>query len=299
MRERCSSLRQSSLGQLGPILFDGRRKSPLSGRRVLLVSICACVALLFATVLLGSLLHDKAILPDFAAKDMPPSPAHPFGTDWMGRDMFARTVSGLSASIFVGLVSALASSAIAFVLAALAAFGGRMADSAVCWLIDLVMGVPHIVLLVLISYALGRGSLGVFVGISITHWPSLARLLRAEMIQVRSEPHILCARALGASWRTIAIRHVVPAVLPQYIVGIVLLFPHAILHEASITFLGFGLSPEEPAIGVILSEAMGYLSTGSWWLAVFPGIALLLAVLSFEGIGSSLRSLLSRLGVQR
>lgn len=299
MRERCSSSRQSSLGQLDPILFDGRGKSLLSGRRVLLLSICACVALLFATVLLGSLLHDKAILSDFAAKDMPPSLAHPFGTDWMGRDMFSRTVSGLSASIFVGLVSALASSAIAFALAALAAFGGRMADSAVCWLIDLVMGVPHIVLLVLISYALGRGSLGVFVGISITHWPSLARLLRAEMIQVRSEPHILCARALGASWRTIAIRHVVPAVLSQYIVGIVLLFPHAILHEASITFLGFGLSPEEPAIGVILSEAMGYLSTGSWWLAVFPGIALLLAVLSFEGIGSSLRSLLSRQGVQR
>lgn len=299
MRERCSSSRQSSLGQLDPILFDGRGKSLLSGRRVLLLSICACVALLFATVLLGSLLHDKAILSDFAAKDMPPSLAHPFGTDWMGRDMFSRTVSGLSASIFVGLVSALASSAIAFALAALAAFGGRMADSAVCWLIDLVMGVPHIVLLVLISYALGRGSLGVFVGISITHWPSLARLLRAEMIQVRSEPHILCARALGASWRTIAFRHVVPAVLPQYIVGIVLLFPHAILHEASITFLGFGLSPEEPAIGVILSEAMGYLSTGSWWLAVFPGIALLLVVLSFEGIGSSLRSLLSRQGVQR
>lgn len=87
--------------------------------------------------------------------------------------------------------------------------------------------------------------------------------------------------------------------LPQFLVGVVLLFPHAILHEASITFLGFGLSPEEPAIGVILSEAMGYLSSGSWWLAVFPGLALLIAVLLFERVGASLRRLMSKEGVQQ
>ena len=86
--------------------------------------------------------------------------------------------------------------------------------------------------------------------------------------------------------------------LPQYLVGLVLLFPHAILHEASITFLGFGLSPEQPAIGVILSEAMGYLTAGSWWLAVFPGLVLLLVVLMFDRMGSGLRRLVSPQGVQ-
>ena len=87
-------------------------------------------------------------------------------------------------------------------------------------------------------------------------------------------------------------------VLPQYVVGLILLFPHAILHEASITFLGFGLSPEQPAIGVILSEAMGYLTAGAWWLAVIPGVALLVVVLLFDRIGSCVRRLIAPEGVQ-
>lgn len=280
------------------LLHDGRQSSVLSGRRALLISIILCCVVLVIIVALGPVLHGAAVRTDFTLKGLGPSLAHPFGTDWMGRDMLARTVCGLSTSIYIGLIAALASSVIAFLLASLAAFGGRCADAAVCWFIDLVMGVPHIVLLVLISYALGRGALGVFVGISVTHWPGLTRVLRAEMLQVRSEPHIQCARSLGSSWPAIAFRHILPAVLPQFVVGLVLLFPHAILHEASITFLGFGLSPEEPAIGVILSEAMGYLSSGSWWLAVFPGLALLLTVLLFEKVGSSLRTLISKEGVQ-
>ena len=280
------------------LLYDGRNTGVLSGRRALLVSLIICCAALAITAALGPVLHDTAVRTDFTLKGLGPSFSHPFGTDWMGRDMLARTVCGLSTSIYIGLIAAATSSAIAFLLASIASFGGRIADAVVCWLIDLVMGVPHIVLLVLISYALGRGPLGVFVGISITHWPSLARVLRAEMLQVRSEPHIQCTRSLGSSWAYIAFRHVLPAVLPQFLVGLVLLFPHAILHEASITFLGFGLTPEEPAVGVILSESMGYLSSGSWWLAVFPGLSLLVTVLLFEKVGSSLRRLLTKEGVQ-
>lgn len=290
-----SGVRPDSTGDL---LHDGRSSRILSGRRVLLISIIICCVALLFILASGSLFHGEAVRTDFAQKSLPPSISHPFGTDWMGRDMLARTISGLSTSIFVGLVAALASSFIAFFLASIASFGGRIADAIVCWLIDLVMGIPHIVLLVLISYALGRGTLGVFVGISLTHWPSLTRVLRSEMLQARGEAHIMCARALGSGWPSIAFRHILPAVIPQYLVGVVLLFPHAILHEASITFLGFGLSPEEPAIGVILSEAMGYLSSGSWWLAVFPGLALLVAVLLFEKTGASLRCLLAREGVQ-
>ena len=99
------------------------------------------------------------------------------------------------------------------------------------------------------------------------------------------------ARRLGVSPARIAARHMIPYVLPQFIVGLILLFPHAILHEAAVTFLGFGLSPEQPAIGIILSEAMTYLSAGSWWLAVFPGVALIAVVMLFDAAGSSLRKL--------
>lgn len=269
------------------------------GRRALLAWIVVAALALLAVAVAGIVLGPRAVTADFSQANLAPSLAHSFGTDWMGRDMLARTLAGLSTSLGVGLVAAVASSLIALALALIAALGGRAADAAVSWLIDLVMGIPHIVLLVLVSYALGRGAVGVLAGIALTHWPSLARVLRAEILQLRSAPYLAASEALGVSRVRIALIHIVPHVLPQYLVGLVLLFPHAILHEASITFLGFGLSPEQPAIGVILSEAMGYLTAGAWWLAVFPGLALLAAVLLFDRIGSALRSLVTPEEVQR
>ena len=191
----------------------------------------------------------------------------------------------------MGLLAATVSSVIALILGCAAALGGKRVDAVVSWMIDLMMGVPHIVLLVLISFALGKGFWGVTIGVAVTHWPSLARVVRAEVLQCRQSKFVEVARKLGQSPARIALRHMVPYVLPQFVVGLILLFPHAILHEASITFLGFGLPPEQPAIGVILSESMSYLSTGSWWLAVFPGLALMATVLLFDVAGQNLRKL--------
>lgn len=101
--------------------------------------------------------------------------------------------------------------------------------------------------------------------------PNLARVIRGEILQVREAAYVGIAKQLGKSPWYIARWHIFPQILPQFLVGLVLLFPHAILHEASITFLGFGLPPEKPAIGVILSESMSYLSTGKWWAGALPG----------------------------
>lgn len=267
-------------------------------RRRAFLGIIALAVALALVVGAGRALWDVASQTDFAARNLAPSPAHPFGCDWMGRDMFARTLAGLSTSVLVGLVAAACSSVVACALALVAALGGRAADAAVSWLIDLVMGVPHLILLLLISYALGRGVTGVAVGVALTHWPSLARVLRAEVMQLREQPWLAAARASGASAWHIAWGHVLPALVPQLLVGTVVAFPHAILHEASVTFLGFGLPPELPAIGVILSESMQYLSAGYWWLAVLPGAALLAVVLAFAGLGSLVRALTSARTVQ-
>lgn len=279
-------------------LHAPRARGLLGGRRALLVGALVALTVLVAAVVAGALSAERASATDFTATNLAPCLEHPFGTDWMGRDMLARTLAGLSTSVVVGAVSAAVSSVIALVLAAASALGGPRVDAVVGWLIDLIMGVPHIVLLILVSYALGRGAAGVCVGVALTHWPSLTRVLRAEIMQLRAQPFMACSRALGVSGMRLALTHALPCVLPQYLVGLVLLFPHAILHEASITFLGFGLSPEQPAIGVILSEAMGYLTSGAWWLAVFPGAALLAVVLMFDRVGSALRRLLSVEGVQ-
>ena len=269
-----------------------------NNRRRMLAAIVASVVALIVVVIAGALATDAAQATDFTVKNLAPSLAHPFGTDWMGRDMLARTVAGLSTSVLVGLLSALVSSVIALILALCAALGGPRADALVSWLIDLVMGIPHIVLLILISYALGRGALGVTVGVAVTHWPSLARVLRAEILQCRAQSYVAMSRALGVGGVRLARDHMLPHLVPQYAVGLVLMFPHAILHEASVTFLGFGLPPEQPAIGVILSESMSYLSAGMWWLAVFPGLALLGVVLLFDRMGSLVRRLLNARTVQ-
>ena len=229
---------------------------------------------------------------DFSRKNLAPSWEHLFGTDWMGRDMLLRTIKGLSISITVGLVGSGVSAVIATIVGIVAATGSKGLDSFINWLIDLVMGVPHLVLLILISFVCGKGLTGLLIGLAVTHWTSLARLIRSEVLQIRSQQYIAVSRKLGHNSGWILIRHILPHMVPQFIIGLVLLFPHAILHESSLSFLGFGLPPEQPAIGIILSESMKYLSSGMWWLAVFPGLLLLLLVLLFEKLGDNLRRLL-------
>ena len=249
------------------------------------------LALLAAVTVTGMILEDGAKVTDFTRTNLKPSLQYPFGTDWMGRDMFLRRLTGLSLSIRIGLLTALISSLIALVLGILAALG-RKADAVISWCIDLMMGIPHILLLLLISIACGKGFTGVVVGVAVSHWTSLARGVRGEVLQLRQAPYILAAEKHGVPRKTIIKNHMIPHLLPQFLTGLILTFPHAILHEASVTFLGFGLPSEQPAIGVILSESMRYLTTGQWWLALFPGLALVLTVMMFALLGERIRRLL-------
>jgi peptide/nickel transport system permease protein len=248
--------------------------------------------LLLSIIAAGILLSTDRIITNLQGRNLPPSLAHPFGTDWLGRDMFTRTMKGLTLSIGVGLIAALASTFIAISLGMLAAMAGKLVDSIVSWLVDLFLSVPHLVTLILIAFALGGGMKGVIVGIALTHWPSLTRVIRAEVMQIKNAEYTEVARQLGKSRWWIASRHIIPHLIPQFLVGLLLLFPHAILHEAAVTFVGVGLSPHQPAIGIILSESMRYLSTGMWWLAFFPGLCLLMVVRSFDIIGENLRLLI-------
>lgn len=246
--------------------------------------VCVCVG--------GVIWQDAARITDFSRKNLPPCLRYPFGTDWMGRDMFVRTVCGLSISVIIGVGAAAVSAVMAFALGVSAATLGKKVDAVITWCIDLVMGVPHMLLLILICVAAGKGLKGVIIGVAFTHWTSLTRLIRAEVMQLKEQQYIKIAEKLGKGKWYIVRKHMVPHLLPQFLVGLILLFPHAILHESSITFLGFGLSNEQPAIGVILSESMKYLITGKWWLALFPGVMLVLTVVCFFVAGESLRKLI-------
>ena len=273
------------------VLMRAKRKK-INQRKKTIAVFSICCILLFAIIIGGLICGNVAVTSDLSAKYIAPTYSHPFGTDQLGRDMFARTIKGLSTSILIGLAASVVSAIVAGVLGSASALLGKKVDTVVTWFVDLMMGIPHIVLLVLISYALGKGFWGVTIGVALTHWPSLTRVIRGEILQLKEAQYIKIAAKMGQRPWQIAVKHMIPHVFPQFLVGLVLLFPHAILHEASITFLGFGLTPEQPAIGIILAESMQYLSIGMWWLAFFPGLALLGVVVLFNLAGGCLRKLL-------
>jgi peptide/nickel transport system permease protein len=260
-------------------------------QRLAMGTILTCL-LLISVILAGAFLDDERIMTHLDNRFSPPTLRHPFGTDALGRDMFTRTVKGLNLSLRVGLIAASVSALVALIFGLAAATLGPWVDAAITWLVDLALGMPHLVVIILIAFACGGGARGVIMGVVITHWPSLTRVIRAEVMQLRSAEFVQISRRLGKSPWWVATQHILPHILPQLLVGTLLLFPHAILHEASVTFLGFGLSPHQPAIGVILSEAMSHLTTGKWWLAFFPGLSLLLTVRAMDILGENLRSLL-------
>lgn len=249
-------------------------------------------AVLFGIYLSGTLLSNELIQADFSQKGLSPSLKHPFGTDMLGRDMLVRTIKGLAVSIVVGVVASTVSAVIALIVGVIAATGKSWLDHLINWLIDLVMGIPHMVLLILISFACGKGLKGVLIGVAVTHWTGLARIIRSEVLQIRSQQYIEVSKKLGHSSWWITVHHILPHMVPQFLIGLILMFPHAIMHESGLTFLGFGLSPEQPAIGIILSESMKYISAGMWWLAFFPGLMLVMIVLLFDRLGENLKKII-------
>ena len=263
--------------------------SSLSLRQKTLLTI-ALTAILLLVIFISGMLINANLPTDFTTRMQPPSFDHIFGTDWMGRDMFLRTVKGLSLSIVIGIGASIISSIIATLLAFLASVN-RYCDTFVSWLIDLFASIPHILLIMMISIALGKGAFGVIMAVAFSHWVNLTRVLRAEVLQINTSEFVALSHRFGKSRLWIAKEHILPLVLSQIFVGTLLVFPHAIMHESSVTFLGFGLSPHEPAIGIILSESMTYLAMGAWWLAFFPGLALLIVVLLFDIIGDNLKRL--------
>ncbi|MTH78387.1 ABC transporter permease [Paracoccus aestuariivivens] len=264
----------------------------MNGRVGALLAALLAAMLIVAIALAPAGLGETGIRADFAARNLAPQSGHLFGTDQMGRDMLARSLHGLALSLEIGLIAAGLSVAIAILMATLSGLG-RGTDRIAGFVTDAMLAMPHLMLLILISFALGGGTAAVVIAVAISHWPRLARILRAELLQVAAAPYIETSRALGRSRVFIIRHHILPHLLPQALVGFLLMFPHAILHEAGLTFLGFGLEPSRPAIGVMLTEAMRHISAGRWWLALFPGAMLLALVLAFETLGSALRRLIT------
>ena len=184
--------------------------SSLNLRQKTLLTI-ALTGLLLAVIFISGMMIDANLPTDFSIKMRPPSFDHIFGTDWMGRDMFIRTLKGLSLSIIIGIGASIISSIIATLLAFLASVN-KYCDEFVSWLIDLFASIPHILLIMMISIALGKGAFGVIMAVAFSHWVNLTRVLRAEVLQINTSEYVSLSKRFGKGKLWIAKEHILPLV---------------------------------------------------------------------------------------
>ncbi|CAN3126900.1 ABC transporter permease [Mycobacterium sp. smrl_JER01] len=227
---------------------------------------------------------------DFSAALRPPSPEHLAGTDHSGYDLLVRTAEGLRVSLLIAVVCALAATALGMTIGVLAALVGGWFDAVVMRLVDGFNALPHLVVGIVIA-AMWRGApLAIIASIALTHWPAVARVVRAELLAVADAGWVQTAKLAGASRWFVARRHLVPAVTGQALVAMVVLLPHAVWHESTLSFLGVGLSPDRASLGTLLSEARGDVLTGAWWTLALPAAALIATALAFAAAGTSVRN---------
>ena len=221
----------------------------------------------------------------------PPSAAHPFGTDTLGRDIASRTIYGARISLLVGVLAVSIMVVIGLIAGALAAYYGGWWDSVIMRTADVFLAFPYVLFAIVLIAVLGKGFQNVFIAIGILGWPSIARVFRSSIFGVKENEYVDAARSMGASTRRILFRHIMPnAISPIIVVG-TMTVGAAILTEAALSFLGMGVQPPTPSWGGMLSEARGYLFSAPW-LMLYPGIAIITTVLAFVLLGDGLRDAL-------
>ena len=220
-----------------------------------------------------------------------PSPAHPLGVDDLGRDLFSRIVHGARVSLFVGLVTVAVALVLGVAMGIVAGYFRGWADTLIMRYIDLQWAFPNILIAVYLVAVFGTGLLNVIVAISLAYLDDFARVARGMTLSVKEEQYVTAARAVGCSdWRIMG-RHILPNIAAPVIVLATVSVSNAILAEAVLSFLGLGVSADTPTWGLILSDARSFVSR-AWWLGVFPGLAIMLTVLSINFLGDALRDVL-------
>jgi peptide/nickel transport system permease protein len=220
-----------------------------------------------------------------------PSAAHWFGTDEIGRDVLSRVIWGARASLLAGLVSVLISVAIGVPLGLLAGYAGGRTDLVLSRLTDAVLACPFLILAIALAAFLGPSLTNAMIAIGVSATPVFIRLTRGQTMAIKAEDFILAARAIGnPPWR-IALRHVLPNVVPALIVQATLALAAAVIAEASLSFLGLGQQPPAPSWGSMLNVAKNYLENAPW-MAIWPGLSIFALVLSFNLVGDGLRDAL-------
>jgi peptide/nickel transport system permease protein len=262
------------------------RRNPLALLGLLMILFLCLVALLAPL-----LTSQDPTAQDLTRRLKPPGPDYWFGTDELGRDVYTRIVYGSRITLYIVTLVAVIVAPIGLLVGATAGYLGGIADRVLMRVTDIFLSFPGLILALAFVAALGPSLENAIIAISLTHWPSLARLARAETLTVRSSDYISAARLQGASSARIILRHVIPMCLPSLIVRITLSMGGVVLTAAGLGFLGLGAQPPLPEWGAMLSTGRRFM-LDNWWLAAVPGTAILLVSLGFNLLGDGLRDVL-------
>lgn len=226
---------------------------------------------------------------DLLNGNMKPSAAHWFGTDELGRDVFARILFGARISLFVGLMAALIDFLIGIVYGGIAGYLGGRVDNFMMRFIDILYGVPHLLVVILLMVVMGPGLVTIIVALSATGWIGMARIVRGQVLSLKSSEYVLAARTLGAGAGYIIRKHLLPNAMGVIIVQVTFSVPSAIFAEAFLSFLGLGIQPPLASWGVMANDALSTVLSGQWWRLFFPAFFISLTMLAFNLLGDGLQ----------
>jgi peptide/nickel transport system permease protein len=280
------------IGEVHNPLWNRFRQNRLAVAGLWLVSVFYLAALL-APILAP---YDPAFQPAYVGSGQgvllaPPSSLHLMGTDQYSRDVFSRILYGARISLSIGFLAVAISVTIGTVLGAVAGYLGGWIDGSVMRAVDMVMAFPRLVLLMALVAVFPRSIFLIIVALALTQWPFTTRVVRGEILGLREREFADAARALGFSRRRIIFRHLLPNAMAPVIVAATLGIGNTIILEAGLSFLGLGMSPPTPSWGVMVAAGRDYL-LDAWWIATFPGLAIVMVVLGFNLIGDGLRDAL-------
>ena len=291
----------------GEEAYDARTMEPVSGigfwgdafRRLLKSRMAVTGGVLLIIVFVATLLapvltpytNEGQVLED---QLQPPSFAHPFGTDLSGRDVLTRTLYGGRLSLAVGLVATFVSLVIGVTWGAVAGYRGGLTDNVMMRFVDMLYSLPFMFFVILLVAYFGRHLVLLFLALGAVQWLTMSRIVRGQMIQLRSQEFVQALVALGASHPRIIFRHLVPNLLSVVIVYLTLTIPSVMLFEAFLSFLGLGVTPPDVSWGLLANDGIQVITPVKiyWWLVVFPGLALALTLFALNFLGDGLRDAL-------
>ena len=260
-------------------------------RKAALIGLAAVLFFVALAVLAPLVAPYDPVATSWSAVRKPPSFAHPFGTDEIGRDVLARIIWGSRASLLAGLVSVSLALAAGVPIGLVSGYLGGVVDGTLMRMIDAMLAVPFLILAIALAAFLGPSLTNAMIAIGVSQTPIFARLTRGQVLAVKHEEYIEAARAVGNPHYRIVLRHILPNIVPPLLVQATLASAAAIIAEASLSFLGLGQQPPDPSWGSMLNTAKNFISQAPW-MALWPGLAIFMLVLSLNLFGDGLRDAL-------